>query len=164
MILKAIVAYAENRVIGKDNDLIWHLPDDLKHFKRHTAGKTIIMGRKTWDSLGGRPLPNRRHIVITRSTDFAADGAEVVNSLEAAIDLAQYEEEVFIVGGAQIYTLSLPLIDVLEITEVHAEFEGDAYFPVFEEADFELTSQEHHPEDEKHQYSFTFKTWKRKAS
>lgn len=164
MILKAIVAYAENRVIGKDNDLIWHLPDDLKHFKRHTAGKTIIMGRKTWDSLGGRPLPNRRHIVITRSTDFTADGAEVVNSLEAAIDLAQHEEEVFIVGGAQIYTLSLPLIDVLEITEVHAVFEGDAFFPVFEEADFELTSQEHHPADEKHQYSFTFKTWKRKAS
>jgi dihydrofolate reductase len=164
MILKAIVAYAENRVIGKDNDLIWHLPDDLKHFKRHTAGKTIIMGRKTWDSLGGRPLPNRRHIVITRSTDFTANGAEVVNSLEAAIELAQHEEEVFIVGGAQIYTLSLPLIDVLEITEVHAEFEGDAFFPVFEEADFELTSQEHHPADEKHQYSFTFKTWKRKAS
>ena len=76
MILKAIVAYAENRVIGKDNDLIWHLPDDLKHFKRHTAGKTIIMGRKTWDSLGGRPLPNRRHIVITRSKGFQASGAE----------------------------------------------------------------------------------------
>ena len=164
MILKAIVAYAENRVIGKDNDLIWHLPDDLKHFKRHTAGKTIIMGRKTWDSLGGRPLPNRRHIVITRSTDFTAQGAEVVNSLEDAVELAQNEEEVFIVGGAQIYTLSLPIIDILEITEVHAEFEGDAFFPIFNEADFELTSQEHHPADEKHQYSFTFKTWKRKAS
>lgn len=164
MILKAIVAYAENRVIGKDNDLIWHLPDDLKHFKRHTAGKTIIMGRKTWDSLGGRPLPNRRHIVITRSTDFVADGAEVVHTLEAALELAQNESEVFIVGGAQIYTLSLPIIDVLEITEVHAEFEGDAFFPVFNEADFELTSQEYHPADEKHQYSFTFKTWKRKAS
>jgi dihydrofolate reductase len=163
MILKAIVAYAENRVIGKDNDLIWHLPDDLKHFKRHTAGKTIIMGRKTWDSLGGRPLPNRRHIVITRSSDFLAEGAEVVNSLENAVELAQNEEEVFIVGGAQIYTLSLPLIDVLEITEVHAEFEGDAFFPVFNEADFELTSREYHPADEKHQYSFTFKTWKRKA-
>ncbi len=164
MILKAIVAYAENRVIGKDNDLIWHLPDDLKHFKRHTAGKTIIMGRKTWDSLGGRPLPNRRHIVITRSTDFTAQGAEVVNTLEDAVELAQNDEEVFIVGGAQIYTLSLPLIDILEITEVHAEFEGDAFFPIFNEADFELTSQEHHPTDEKHQYSFTFKTWKRKAS
>jgi len=164
MILKAIVAYAENRVIGRDNDLIWHLPDDLKHFKRHTAGKTIIMGRKTWESLGGRPLPNRRHIVITRSKEFTAKGADVVHSLETAVELAKTEEEVFVVGGAQIYTLSLPIIDVLEITEVHAKFDGDAYFPVFNEADFELTSQEHHPTDEKHQYSFTFKTWKRKTS
>ena len=130
MILKAIVAYAENRVIGKDNDLIWHLPDDLKHFKRHTAGKTIIMGRKTWDSLGGRPLPNRRHIVITRTEGFQANGAEVVHSLEEAVALAKTEEEVFIVGGAQIYALSLPMIDVLEITEVHAHFEGDAIIHV----------------------------------
>ena len=164
MILKAIVAYAENRVIGKDNDLIWHLPDDLKHFKRHTAGKTIIMGRKTWDSLGGRPLPNRRHIVITRTEGFQANGAEVVHSLEEAVALAKTEEEVFIVGGAQIYALSLPMIDVLEITEVHAHFEGDAFFPTFDEADFELVTEEHHPIDEKHKHSFTFKTWKRKAS
>ena len=164
MILKAIVAYAENRVIGKDNDLIWHLPDDLKHFKRHTAGKTIIMGRKTWDSLGGRPLPNRRHIVITRSEGYQANGAEVVHSLEEAVALAKTEEEVFIVGGAQIYALSLPMIDILEITEVHAHFEGDAFFPTFDEADFELVAQEHHPVDEKHKHSFTFKTWKRKAS
>ncbi len=164
MILKAIVAYAENRVIGKDNDLIWHLPDDLKHFKRHTAGKTIIMGRKTWDSLGGRPLPNRRHIVITRSKGFQASGAEVVHSLEEAFALAKSEDEVFIVGGAQIYALSLPLIDVLEITEVHAHFEGDAFFPTFDEADFELVTEEHHPTDEKHKHSFTFKTWKRIAS
>ena len=113
MILKAIVAYAENRVIGKNNDLIWHLPDDLKHFKSHTAGKTIIMGRKTWDSLGGRPLPNRRHIVITRKKDFVAKGAEVTHSLEEAIQIAKAEEEVYIVGGAQIYALSMPMIDVL---------------------------------------------------
>ncbi|MGB2413702.1 MAG: dihydrofolate reductase [Schleiferiaceae bacterium] len=162
MILKAIVAYAENRVIGKDNDLIWHLPDDLKHFKRHTAGKTIIMGRKTWDSLGGRPLPNRRHIVITRTKDFQANGAEVVHSLEEAVTLAKTEEEVFIVGGAQIYALSLPMIEVLEITEVHAHFEGDAFFPTFDEADFNLVTEEHHPADEKHKHSFTFKTWKRR--
>ena len=164
MILKAIVAYAENRVIGKDNDLIWHLPDDLKHFKRHTAGKTIIMGRKTWDSLGGRPLPNRRHIVITRSEGFQATGAEVVHSLEEAVALAKTEEEVFIVGGAQIYELAMPMIDVLEITEVHAEFDGDAYFPNFNLDHFELTHNEHHPVDDAHKYSFTFKTWKRIAS
>lgn len=164
MILKAIVAYAENRVIGKDNDLIWHLPDDLKHFKRHTAGKTIVMGRKTWDSLGGRPLPNRRHIVITRSEGFQATGAEVVHSLEAAVALAKTENEVFIVGGAQIYELAMPLIDVLEITEVHAEFDGDAYFPNFELNHFKLTHKEYHPADDAHKYSFTFKTWKRRAS
>lgn len=163
MILKAIVAYAENRVIGKNNDLIWHLPDDLKHFKSHTAGKTIIMGRKTWDSLGGRPLPNRRHIVITRKKDFVAKGAEVTHSLEEAIQIAKAEEEVYIVGGAQIYALSMPMIDVLEITEVHAAFDGDAYFPTFNTANFELISQQYHPTDENHQFSFTFKTWVRKA-
>lgn len=162
MILKAIVAYAENRVIGKDNDLIWHLPDDLKHFKRHTAGRTIIMGRKTWDSLGGRPLPKRRHIVITRKEDFVAEGAEVVHSLEDAIALAQHEEEVFIVGGAQIYELSLPYLDVLEITEIHASPEGDAYFPVWNSEEFELVTDVHHPTDENHEFSFNFKTWKRK--
>src|SRR6056300_604724 len=164
MILKTIVAYGANGVIGKDNDLIWHLPDALKHFKKHTAGKTIIMGRKTWDSLGGRPLPNRRHIVITRTEGFQANGAEVVHSLEEAVALAKTEEEVFIVGGAQIYALSLPMIDILEITEVHAHFEGDAFFPTFDEADFELVTEEHHPTDEKHKHSFTLKTWKRKAS
>lgn len=162
MILKAIVAYAENRVIGKDNDLIWHLPDDLKHFKRHTAGRTIIMGRKTWDSLGGRPLPKRRHIVITRKEDFVAEGAEVVHSLEDAIALAQHEDEVFIVGGAQIYELSLPYLDVLEITEIHASPEGDAYFPVWNSEEFELVADVHHPTDENHEFSFNFKTWKRK--
>ena len=103
MILKAIVAYADNHVIGKDNDLIWHLPDDLKHFKRHTKGRTIIMGRKTWDSLGGRPLPNRRHIVITRTHGFLAEGAEVVHTLEDAIALAKHEEEVFVVGLSLIH-------------------------------------------------------------
>ena len=163
MILKAIVAYAENKVIGKNNDLIWHLPNDLKHFKKHTAGKTIIMGRKTWDSLGGRPLPNRRHIVITRSKDFHAQGAEVTHSLEDAIQLAHHENEVYIVGGAQIYSLSMPLIDVLEITEVHAAFDGDAYFPAFNAADFDLISKQLHPKDESHQFSFTFKTLVRKV-
>lgn len=164
MIVKAIVAYADNKVIGKDNDLIWHLPDDLKHFKRHTAGKTIIMGRKTWDSLGGRPLPKRRHIVITRQKDFEAKGAEVVQSLDAALELAKTEDEIFIVGGAQIYELALPKTQWLEITEVHAAPEGDAFFPQWNQADFELVAEERHPKDENHQYSFTFKTWKRRVS
>ena len=163
MVLKAIVAYGENRVIGKDNDLIWHLPDDLKHFKRHTAGKTIIMGRKTWDSLGGRPLPKRRHIVISRQADFNAEGCESVQSLEAALALVSGEAEAFIVGGAQIYELALPYLDILEITVVHAAFEGHAYFPDWDKEPFELTTSVHHLADENHEYSFTFETWKRKA-
>jgi len=162
MILKAIVAYADNHVIGKDNDLIWHLPDDLKHFKRHTKGRTIIMGRKTWDSLGGRPLPNRRHIVITRTHGFLAEGAEVVHTLEDAIALAKHEEEVFVVGGAQIYELAMPFLDVLEITEVHALPEGDTYFPKWDSSVFDLVSQDNRLADEQHEYSFTFKTWMRK--
>jgi dihydrofolate reductase len=164
MILKSIVAYADNRVIGKDNDLIWHLPDDLKHFKDHTRGRTIIMGRKTWDSLGGRPLPKRRHIVITRSEGFEANGAEVVHSLEDALALAQGEELVYIVGGAQIYKLALPYVDYMEITEVHATPDGDAYFPEWDKSQFELISQDHRPSDERHEFSFTFKTWKRKTT
>lgn len=164
MILKSIVAYADNRVIGKDNDLIWHLPDDLKHFKDHTAGRTIIMGRKTWDSLGGRPLPKRRHIVITRKEGFQAQGAEVVHSLEDALDLAKHEELVYIVGGAQIYELALPYVDYMEITEVHATPDGDAYFPEWDKSQFELIAQDHRAIDERHEFSFTFKTWKRKTS
>lgn len=162
MILKAIVAYADNRAIGKDNDLIWHLPDDLQHFKRHTAGRSIIMGRKTWDSLGGRPLPKRRHIVITRNPDFTAEGCEVVQTLEEALKLVAHEEEAFIVGGAQIYALAMPFVDILEITEVHHEFDAHAYFPQWDSSDFELIAETHHPADENHEYSFTFKTWKRK--
>ena len=163
MILKAIVAYGTNRVIGKDNDLIWHLPDDLKHFKTHTAGKTIIMGRKTWDSLGGRPLPNRRHIVISRNADFEAAGCESVQSLEAALALVKDEAEAFIVGGAQIYALAMPFVDVLEITVVDASLEGHAYFPDWDKAPFECVSSVHHPADGNHEYSFTFETWKRKG-
>ncbi len=163
MVLKAIVAYGENRVIGKDNDLIWHLPDDLKHFKGHTAGKTIIMGRKTWDSLGGRPLPKRRHIVISRQAAFKAEGCESVQSLEAALALVKDEAEAFIVGGAQIYELALPYLDILEVTVVHATLEGHAYFPDWDKSPFDCITSQHHPADENHQYSFTFETWKRKA-
>ncbi len=162
MVLKAIVAYGENRVIGKDNDLIWHLPDDLKHFKRHTAGKTIIMGRKTWDSLGGIPLPKRRHIVISRQADFNAKGCESVQSLESALALVEHEHEAFIVVGAQIYELALPYLDILEITIVHATLDGHAYFPEWDKTPFERTVQVYHPADDHHEYSFTFETWNRK--
>ncbi len=165
MILTAIAAIAENRTIGNDNDLIWHLPDDLKHFKNKTKGHTIIMGRKTWDSFGGKPLPNRTHIVITRNAGFKAEGAIVVNSLGAAlaaVDAA--EEQPFIVGGGEIYRQAMPFVQRLELTIVHHNFEGDTTFPEYNKDEWELSSSEKHEADERHAYAFTFKQLNRKVT
>lgn len=128
--LALIVAQAENRVIGLNNEMPWHLPEDLQYFKRVTLGEPIIMGRKTFESIG-RPLPGRTNIVITRQTDWCADGAQVVASLEAAIECATQEspEEIMVIGGAQIYEASLPLVDRVYLTQIHQSFEGDAFFP-----------------------------------
>jgi dihydrofolate reductase len=127
MLLKLIVAYARNRTIGRDNTLPWKLPGDLAHFKRTTLGCPIIMGRKTWDSLG-RPLPGRRNIVITRDVSRIIPGVDVVTSLAAALTLVQDVEQAFIIGGAQIYQQALPLADAVIATEVQTEIEGDAHF------------------------------------
>ena len=126
-----IAAVAKNRVIGKDNRLLWNIPEDMAHFKALTTGQTVIMGRKTWDSLPERfrPLPNRRNIVISRQADYPAPGAEVATSLEIALNLASTAERVFIIGGEQIYRQAMPIADRLEITEVDLEPEGDAWFP-----------------------------------
>ena len=156
MILSAIAAVAQNGIIGKDNDLIWHLPDDLKHFKNLTKGHTIIMGRKTWESIGSKPLPKRRHIIITRNANYFASGAEVVTSVEAAIALIENDEQPFIVGGAEIYKLAMPFVKRLELTYVHHDFEGDTYFPEFDKNEWETTSETRHETDEKHQWPFTF--------
>jgi dihydrofolate reductase len=127
MRLKLIVAYAKNRTIGRDNTLPWKLPGDLAHFKRTTLGCPIIMGRKTWDSLG-RPLPGRQNIVITRDLSRASDGAHFVTSLSDALDLVRDADQVFVIGGAQIYQQALPLADSVIATEVQADIEGDAFF------------------------------------
>lgn len=127
MQLNLIVAYARNQTIGRDNTLPWKLPGDLAHFKRTTTGCPILMGRKTWDSLG-RPLPGRRNIVITRDASLSHPGAEFVTSLTAALDLVREAEQVFVIGGAQIYQEALPIADRVIATEVHAEIEGDAFF------------------------------------
>ena len=156
MILSAIAAVAQNGIIGKDNDLIWHLPDDLKHFKNLTKGHTIIMGRKTWESIGSKPLPKRRHIIITRNANYFASGAEVVTSVEAAIALAENDDQPFIVGGAEIYKLAMPFVKRLELTYVHHDFEGDTFFPEFDKNEWETTSEVRHEADEKHQWPFTF--------
>ena len=137
MKLTMIWAMSRNRTIGRNNALPWHLPEDMKYFKRVTMGKPIIMGRKTWESIG-RPLPGRSNIVITRDPSYTAEGVKIVRTLEEAISLAESialidgAEEAVVIGGAQIYALALPLADRLYMTQVHAEVEGDAFFPQFD--------------------------------
>ncbi|MCP5268313.1 MAG: dihydrofolate reductase [Zoogloeaceae bacterium] len=126
--LSLIAAMAEHRVIGRHNTLPWHLPEDLKHFKATTLGKPVIMGRKTWESLG-RPLPGRRNIVISRNAGYRLDGGELFPSLESALASTGNNEEVFVIGGAELYRLALPLADHVHLTEISGTYPGDAYFP-----------------------------------
>ena len=136
-----IAAMAANRVIGKDNTIPWHIPGELARFKETTMGHPMIMGRKTWQSLG-RPLPGRRNIVLTRNRSFEAEGAEVVGTPEEGIELCADAEKLFIIGGAQVYSLFLPLADTLLLTVLDQPVEGDTCFPEFSQEDFQLVSQE----------------------
>jgi dihydrofolate reductase len=152
---------AENRVIGKDGGLPWRLPDDLKHFKRLTIDHTVIMGRKTFDEIR-HPLANRRNVVISRNPAFRPAGVTVVPSLEEALALGATEREVYVIGGGEIYRQALPFADRIYLTVVHAEIEGDTWFPPFERSDgWMLESEERHPADERHAYPFTFRTYRR---
>lgn len=128
--INIIVAHSMNRVIGMDNKLPWHLPGELQYFKQITSGHTVIMGRKTYESIG-KPLPNRRNIVITRNKEYAAEGVEIVHSLEEALKLSESAQERFIIGGAQIYEEALNIADRLYVTLVYGHFEGDAHFPYY---------------------------------
>jgi dihydrofolate reductase len=159
MTISAVVAISENRAIGKDNKLLWYLPNDLKHFKTITSGHTVIMGRKTYESVG-KPLPNRRNIIITRQ-DIAIEGCEVVNSIKAALELCKTEREVFIVGGAEIYKQSLHLTDRIYLTVVHKQFEGDSFFPEIKKTDWVQVSREDHQPDEKNSLPYSFITYER---
>lgn len=150
-----VVAMADNGIIGKDGDLPWHLPDDLKHFKAVTLGKPVIMGRRTWAEVG-RPLPGRRNIVITRQADFEAPGAEVVNSLEAALALVADQPEVMVIGGGQIYSEAMPRAQQIWRTLVHAEVAGDTHFPQTDWAAWTVAESHDHPADERHAYAMTF--------
>ncbi|WP_256006934.1 MULTISPECIES: dihydrofolate reductase [Pedobacter] len=161
MIVSAVVAISENRAIGKDNQLLWHLPKDLKHFKKITSGHTVIMGRKTYDSVG-KPLPNRRNIVITRRTDLEIEGAEVVSSLDAALELCRHETEVFIIGGAEIYKLALQRTDRIYLTTVHETYDADAFFPELNETLWKETESQRHEADDRHSVAFTFSTLERR--
>jgi dihydrofolate reductase len=155
-----IAAAAENNALGKDNDLVWHLPDDFKRFKQLTTGHHIIMGRKTFETFP-KPLPNRVHIVITRKKDYKKEGAVVVHSLEEALELAKEDEQPFVIGGGEIYHLALEKADKIELTRVHGTFEADAFFPKIDEANWKLVSSDFHPRDEKHKYGFTYLTYQR---
>lgn len=146
MQLTLIVAYAQNRVIGRDNTLPWKLPSDLAHFKRTTLGHPVIMGRKTWESLG-RPLPGRRNIVITRNPDYVATGAECVSSLAQAIKCLQEAPKAFVIGGAQIYQEALPFAQDVIATEVLADIEGDAFFAPLDHTQWSEQSRTHYPEE-----------------
>jgi len=151
---------ARNRVIGRDNQLPWHLPADLRHFKELTLGKPILMGRKTWESLPG-VLPGRRHIVVTRRQDYVADGAETAADLDAAIALAGEVEEIMIVGGATLYAEALPIADRLYMTLVDADIEGDTRFPEFDMDAWRVIDESPAPADEKNRYNLRFLTLER---
>lgn len=154
---------ARNRVIGRDNKLPWRLPADLQHFKQLTLNKPIVMGRKTWESLPGL-LPKRRHIVVTRQSDYAVDGAETAADLESAIALAGDVDEVMIVGGATLYEQALPIADRLYMTLIEADVEGDASFPDFDTDAWEVIEETSAAADEKNRYALTFLTMERSAS
>lgn len=153
--LSLVVAMSENRVIGRDGDLPWRLPNDLKHFKQVTLGKPVIMGRKTWESLYVKPLPGRRNIVVTRNPDYVAEGAECTRSLDEALALMDQEDETMVIGGAALFADALPAATRLHLTEVHAEIEGDTYFPKFKREDWREISRENLPaEGDAPAYSF----------
>jgi len=161
MIVSIVVAISENNAIGKDNQLLWHLPADLKHFKEITSGHTIIMGRKTYDSIG-KALPKRRNVVITRNTALEIPGVEVMHSLAEAIDSSKEEREVFIIGGAEIFKQALGQTDKIYLTKVHQNFEADTFFPEIDTALWRESNQEQHPTDEKNAIAYTFSTLDRK--
>jgi dihydrofolate reductase len=144
MKISIIVARSTQGVIGRDNELPWRLPADLKHFKSTTLGHPIIMGRNTWESLG-RPLPDRRNIVISRTPGFSAEDAETFSSLEDALSACETSDQVFIIGGAQVYEQAIEFADEMIITEVQIDVVGDAHFPEFEEEDWRVTNFEEHP-------------------
>jgi len=152
--ISIIVAVANNNVIGKDNDLIWHLPRDMKHFKETTTGHFIIMGRKTFES-NGRPLPNRTNVIITRDKEFNAEGCVVVHSLEDALEKAKDDPEAFIIGGGVIYKMALPIVDRIYLTKIHHAFEGDTFFPKLDMNEWDEVSCQDFEPDEKNKYPFS---------
>lgn len=156
-----VVAMGENREIGKGNRLLWHLPKDLRHFREVTNGHPVIMGRKTYESIG-KALPNRTNIIISRKKDWFEEGVLIVGSIKEALKFAKrIDEEVFIIGGASIYEQTLDIADRLEVTRVKATFEADAYFPEISDATWRKTAEEWHNKDKEHSFEFCFQTFEK---
>ena len=160
MKLSAIVAVSNNMAIGVDNDLPWHMPADLGHFKQSTMGCPVIMGRKTYDSIG-RPLPGRKNVVLTRSENLSLDGCIIVNNLEEALLQVKDASEVFIIGGQQLYQQALPIAKRLYLTHINAQFEGDTFFPDYSHIEWKQVSLDGHAADEKNNWSYQFEVLER---
>jgi len=158
MRIALIAAMAKNNVIGKDNDMPWHLPDDLKFFKSKTVGRPVIMGRKTFESIGSRPLPNRPNLVISRNPAFMGEGVTVFASVDEALASLTDVEEVIIMGGGQLYAQMLPRADRLYLTLINADIEGDTFFPNWQALAWNTLEKVHHEIDERHAYAFDFIT------
>lgn len=156
-----IAAAAQNNAIGHKNQLLWHLPDDFKHFKTLTTNHYIIMGRKTFESFP-KPLPNRTHIIITRQKNYIKEGCITANSLEKALEIAPKNQDVYIIGGAEIYNQCIEIANKIELTRVHKTFEADAFFPEIDLKKWKLISENYHSKDEKHLFDFTFQTFIKK--
>lgn len=162
MSITLIWAMSRNRVIGRNNALPWRLPADLKYFKAQTTGKTILMGRSTWESIGSKPLPGRRNIVLTHNREYKAEGAEVIHSLAEALEIASHEE-LWVIGGAAIYSQLLEYSDRLLVTLIDEDVDGDAYFPDFSWDNYALIGEEEGIRDEKNPYNYRFLTYARPA-
>ncbi|MBF6058569.1 type 3 dihydrofolate reductase [Thiomicrorhabdus heinhorstiae] len=158
MRIAMIAAMTDERVIGLDNDMPWHLPDDLRHFKAKTTGKPVIMGRKTFESIGSRPLPNRPNIVISRNAELQLDGVAVFSSVDEALQSLGDVEEAIIMGGGQLYAQMLPRADRLYLTLIHAQIDGDTHFPDWRALSWQEIERESHAVDERHAYAFDFVT------
>ena len=157
-----IAAASQNNALGKDNKLVWHLPDDFKRFKQLTLGHYIILGRKTFDSFD-KPLPNRTHIIVTKNKDYkAVEGCIIVNSIEEALKAVPKNEDVYIIGGGELYKQSIHLADKIELTRVHTTCDADAFFPEINLAEWKVVKEEYHPKDEKHLLDFTYLTFEKR--
>ena len=155
-----IVAASENNAIGKENKMLWHLPSDFKYFKQNTINHSVVMGRKTFESIG-KPLVDRRNIILTRNVSYIHPEVDVANSINEVLNYCRDEREIFIIGGAEVYKQALPLADKVLLTRVHTTIQGDAYFPELSETQWKKTSAEKHEKDDKNSFDFTFEVYER---